>query len=44
MTNLQWLGVIMAVTAATSVLLALTAIGLHEFIKTVERIMAPHYR
>jgi DNA-binding CsgD family transcriptional regulator len=42
LSNLQWLGVILAVTAATSVLLAVTAIGLHAFIKAVERIMAGH--
>lgn len=43
LTNLQWLGLILVVTAVTAVLLAVTTIGLHHFIKAVERIMAPHY-
>jgi DNA-binding CsgD family transcriptional regulator len=44
MSNLQWLGLILLVTAVTAVLLAVTAVGLHQFIMAVERIMAPHYR
>jgi DNA-binding CsgD family transcriptional regulator len=43
LTNVQWLGLILVVTAVTAVLLAVTTIGLHQFIKAVERIMAPHY-
>ncbi len=43
MTNVQWLGLLLVVTAVTAVLLAVTTIGLHQFIKAVERIMAPHY-
>lgn len=43
LTNLQWLGLILLVTAVTAVLLAVTAIGLHQFIKAIERIMAPHH-
>jgi DNA-binding CsgD family transcriptional regulator len=43
LTKLQWLGLILLVTAVTAVLLAVTTIGLHQFIKAVERVMAPHH-
>jgi DNA-binding CsgD family transcriptional regulator len=38
LSNLQWLGLVLGITALTAVLLAVIAIGVHEFIMTVQRI------
>ncbi|MET3664122.1 helix-turn-helix transcriptional regulator [Caulobacter sp. 1776] len=38
MSNLQWLGLVLGITALTAVLLAVIAIGVHEFIMAVQRI------
>ncbi len=38
MSDLQWLGLVAGVTALTAVLLAVTALGVHAFILTIQRI------
>ncbi|KQV62246.1 MULTISPECIES: helix-turn-helix transcriptional regulator [unclassified Caulobacter] len=38
LSNLQWLGLVLGITALTAVLLAAIAIGVHEFIMAVQRI------
>lgn len=38
LSNLQWLGLVLGITALTAVLLAVIAIGVHEFILAVQRI------
>ena len=38
LTNLQWLGLVFGVTALTATVLAITAIGVHEFMMAVQRI------
>ncbi len=38
MSNLQWLGLVAGITALTAALLAITAIGVHEFILAIQRI------
>lgn len=38
LSHLQWIGLVLGVTALTAVLLAITAIGVHEFIMAVQRI------
>lgn len=38
LSNIQWIGVILAITALTAVLLAITAIGIHEFIMAIQAI------
>lgn len=38
LSNLQWIGLVLAITALTAVLLAATAIGIHEFMLAVQRI------
>lgn len=38
LSNVQWIGVILAITALTAVLLAITAIGIHEFIMAIQAI------
>lgn len=38
LSHLQWIGLVLGITALTAVLLAVTAIGIHEFIMAVQRI------
>jgi len=38
MSNLQWLGLVLGITALTATLLAVAAIGVHEFMMAVQRI------
>ncbi len=38
LSHLQWVGLVLGITALTAVLLAITAIGIHEFILAVQRI------
>lgn len=38
LSNLQWLGLVLGITALTAVLLAVIAIGVHEYILAVQRI------
>lgn len=38
MSNLQWLGLVLGITALSAVLLAVIAIGVHEFIMAIQRI------
>jgi len=38
LSNIQWIGLILAITALTAVLLAITAIGIHEFIMAIQAI------
>lgn len=38
LTNLQWLGLVLGITALTAVLLAVIAIGVHEFILAIQHI------
>lgn len=38
LTNLQWLGLVLGITALTAILLAVIAIGVHEFIMAIQHI------
>ena len=38
LSNIQWIGLILAITALTAVLLAITTIGIHEFIMAIQAI------
>jgi DNA-binding CsgD family transcriptional regulator len=38
LSNIQWIGLILAITALTAVLLAIMAIGIHEFIMAIQAI------